>query len=55
MDEDARQRMYADTAAAIPLRRVGEPADIAQAYVFLMNQAFATGSILTVDGGTLLA
>jgi NAD(P)-dependent dehydrogenase (short-subunit alcohol dehydrogenase family) len=46
--------MYASVAASIPVGRVGEPQDIADAFVFLMNQGFATGSIITVDGGAVL-
>jgi hypothetical protein len=30
-------------------------ADIAHAYLYCLTQPFATGSILTVDGGTALA
>jgi NAD(P)-dependent dehydrogenase (short-subunit alcohol dehydrogenase family) len=38
-----------------PLRRIGQPADIAGAAVFLASDAaaFVTGHILTVDGGYL--
>jgi NAD(P)-dependent dehydrogenase (short-subunit alcohol dehydrogenase family) len=46
---------HRDTAAAIPAGRVGEPDDIARAYLYCLTQPFATGSILTVDGGTVLA
>lgn len=37
----------------IPLRRVGEPQDIANAFVFLASDAakYITGAILPVDGG----
>jgi len=34
--------------------RVGEPYDIAQAYLFLMQEGFGTGQTLVVDGGTVL-
>jgi NAD(P)-dependent dehydrogenase (short-subunit alcohol dehydrogenase family) len=54
MDEEARERMYAEVGAAIPVGRVGEVADIAQAFVFLMTERFATGTVLTVDGGHVL-
>jgi NAD(P)-dependent dehydrogenase (short-subunit alcohol dehydrogenase family) len=33
---------------------VGEVEDIAQAYLFLMRQGFATGQVLVIDGGTVL-
>jgi NAD(P)-dependent dehydrogenase (short-subunit alcohol dehydrogenase family) len=55
MTPASREQLYRDTAAAIPAGRVGEPADIAQAYLYCLTQPFATGSILTVDGGTVLA
>ena len=37
----------------VPLGRVGDPADIARAAVFLASEdaSFITGQILTVDGG----
>jgi NAD(P)-dependent dehydrogenase (short-subunit alcohol dehydrogenase family) len=43
------------SAASIPAGRVGEPGDIARAYLYCLTQPFATGLILTVDGGTALA
>jgi NAD(P)-dependent dehydrogenase (short-subunit alcohol dehydrogenase family) len=49
-----REQMYASAASSIPVGRVGEPRDIADAFIFLMNQGFATGSIVTVDGGAVL-
>jgi NAD(P)-dependent dehydrogenase (short-subunit alcohol dehydrogenase family) len=50
-----REQMFAQTAALVPLGRVGEVEDIAQAYLFLMEQHFATGTVVTIDGGTVLA
>jgi NAD(P)-dependent dehydrogenase (short-subunit alcohol dehydrogenase family) len=55
MPQDSRDQLYRDTAAAIPAGRVGEVGDIAQAYLFCLTESFATGSILTVDGGAVLA
>ncbi|MFC3894183.1 SDR family oxidoreductase [Lentzea rhizosphaerae] len=51
---DASQ-LYADVAATLPLQRVGEVEEIAHAYLYLMTQPWATGTILTVDGGTVIA
>lgn len=44
-------------AALLPLRRLGEPDDIAAAICFLLSPAAAwtTGQVLDVDGGRLLA
>jgi NAD(P)-dependent dehydrogenase (short-subunit alcohol dehydrogenase family) len=40
-------------AAGVPLGRIGQPKEIAQAIVFLASDAtsFVTGQIVTVDGG----
>lgn len=42
-----------EVARAHPLRRIGEPADIANAVFFLASEqaSFITGAVLTVDGG----
>ncbi|TDD61080.1 SDR family oxidoreductase [Kribbella antibiotica] len=45
---------YDAAAESVPVGRIGEPEDIAEAYVFLMNQHYATGSIVTVGGGNVL-
>ena len=44
-------------ADRMPLKRLGEPADVANAAVFLVSDAasWVTGSTLVVDGGALLA
>jgi NAD(P)-dependent dehydrogenase (short-subunit alcohol dehydrogenase family) len=54
LDEQTRTALYDDTAGSIPLGRVGETEDVAKAYVYLMNQDFATGTIVTIDGGAVL-
>ena len=40
---------------AIPLKRIGEPEDIASAFVFLAsdNASYITGTILSVDGAMM--
>jgi pteridine reductase len=50
-DEEARQK----TVAGTPLKRMGEPADIARTVKFLACDApFITGTVITVDGGRSL-
>ena len=49
------EQLYADVSAGLPLGRVGEVADVADAYLYLIGQPFTTGTILTVDGGALVA
>jgi NAD(P)-dependent dehydrogenase (short-subunit alcohol dehydrogenase family) len=39
----------------IPLQRLGSPEDITRAVVYLVENDFVTGEVLTVDGGQRLA
>ena len=41
----------ADRAAAIPLKRHGEPGDVGEAVIFLLRSFFITGQVVFVDGG----
>jgi hypothetical protein len=54
MGEADRQAMYDQAAQQLPLGRVAEVGDTARAYLYCMEQAFGTGVVLTVDGGTTL-
>lgn len=45
----------ADGAPFIPLGRFGEPEDVAQAVLFLLETPYITGQVLVVDGGLQLA
>jgi ketoreductase RED2 len=42
---------HAGVAKTAPLRRSGEPGEIADATIGLLLSAYATGQVLTVDGG----
>lgn len=50
-------RIHAATVAQYPLRRIGEPREIAGAAVFLASAAgsFITGQTLVIDGGGTIA
>lgn len=50
--EDAT--VQADTVRGTPLRRRGDPEDIAEAVCYLARARFVTGHVLNVDGGRLL-
>lgn len=54
MTATERDHWYESLGKSLPVGRVGEPHDIAQAYLFLMRGAFSTGQIMVVDGGTVL-
>jgi NAD(P)-dependent dehydrogenase (short-subunit alcohol dehydrogenase family) len=53
----ARLRKRARTTSNIPMRRVGEPEELAAAVAFLVSDraAFITGQAVVVDGGEVPA
>ena len=51
ISEEKKAEMFAAMAARLPSGRIGRVEDIAQAVMFLMKNAFVTGTILDVDGG----
>lgn len=54
MGEDAKQKMYAATAEALPVKRIGTAEDVGQAIVYLMTNPFSTGTVVMLEGGSLL-
>lgn len=54
MSASERERLYESVGDSLPVGRVGEVSDIAQAFLFLMQEGFATGQTVVVDGGTVL-
>lgn len=54
MDAAAREDLFESVGKSLPVGRVGEAHDIAQAYLFLMQEGFSTGQTVVVDGGTVL-
>ncbi|MCB1090592.1 MAG: SDR family oxidoreductase [Verrucomicrobiae bacterium] len=49
------EELYAQVEQKIPVRRLGQPEDIAKAAAFLLSEAagYVNGTILTLDGGTM--
>src|SRR5580700_8638774 len=54
MSASEREQLFESVGKRLPVGRVGEAHDIAQAYLFLMKEDFATGQTVVVDGGTVL-
>lgn len=51
---DERERLYAELGSKMPTGRVGNVEDIAHAYLFLMQDANCTGTVVDSNGGILL-
>ncbi len=54
MSSVEREQLFESVGKRLPVGRVGEAHDIAQAYLFLMLEGFSTGQTAVVDGGTVL-
>ena len=54
-EEAARQAMFRDAAAKLPVGRIGTPDDIAEHYLAFMRGGYTTGQSIIVDGGAALA
>ncbi|HYA38487.1 MAG TPA: SDR family oxidoreductase [Candidatus Methylomirabilis sp.] len=54
MPAEQKTAMLQGSAARLPLKRYGQPADIAEAVLFLVREPYITGAVLDVDGGTRL-
>lgn len=52
---DGKAALWAETAARLPVGRIGTTTDLAHAYVFLMVNGFTTGTTVHVDGGHTFA
>lgn len=55
MSGDDQQQMFDQQAGFVPVGRVGEVDDVAQAFIYAMSQTFGSGASIPVDGGALLA
>ncbi|MFJ5641770.1 SDR family oxidoreductase [Streptomyces sp. NPDC093223] len=54
LPEATREELYRSSAESLPVGRMGEPADVAEAYLYLMRGGYSTGSVVVVDGGGTL-
>jgi NAD(P)-dependent dehydrogenase (short-subunit alcohol dehydrogenase family) len=51
---EARVAIKQEAGAHLPVGRIGQPEELADAVLFLMKNGYVTGITLTVDGGGLL-
>lgn len=54
MPEDQRQGLFKGIAQQLPVRRIAQPEDIAETYVYLAKNGFTTGTSVLIDGGAHL-
>jgi NAD(P)-dependent dehydrogenase (short-subunit alcohol dehydrogenase family) len=51
---DAKQQMFREAAARLPVGRIGTADDLAEHYLAFMRGRYVTGQVLVVDGGAVL-
>ena len=52
--DTARHELYRKEEERLLVGRVGEASEIAIAYLYLMENSYATGNVVLVDGGGAL-
>jgi NAD(P)-dependent dehydrogenase (short-subunit alcohol dehydrogenase family) len=52
--DTARDALYRKEEQRLPVGRVGQAAEIATAYLYLMENSYATGTVVVADGGGAL-
>lgn len=53
-DEGTSPERWQQIGEGLPLRRTGDPEDVAQAVIYLAQQPFVTGTTLVINGGESL-
>ena len=53
MPQQAKNQLFAETAAKLPLRRIGTADDVAHTVRYVIENDYTTGSVLFPDGGYL--
>ncbi|XGI81457.1 hypothetical protein ACED16_06990 [Enterobacter hormaechei] len=54
MDPAAWEKMLAGAAETLPAKAWGRAEDIAQGYLFAIDNPFVTGSVIDIEGGALI-
>lgn len=53
-DQEAKKKHLEGIAESLPTGRVAQPADVAEAYLFLMKDPSVTGTVVDSNSGALL-
>ncbi len=48
---ETREAQFKAMTGRLPIARIGEPNEVAEAYLYLMKAGYTTGQVLLVDGG----
>jgi NAD(P)-dependent dehydrogenase (short-subunit alcohol dehydrogenase family) len=51
MPAETREAQFTAMTRRLPIPRIGEPAEVAEAHLYLMKAGYTTGQVLLVDGG----
>ncbi|WP_288376195.1 SDR family oxidoreductase [uncultured Chryseobacterium sp.] len=54
LSREDKENFFSHLENTLLLQRVGQPMDVADAFVFLMKQEYMTGQSLVIDGGAVL-
>ena len=54
MGEEGKKAFFADHESKIPTGKVGQPEDLAEAYLYCLKDANATGTVIHSNSGTFL-
>lgn len=54
-EAERAEKLQTAIGAKLPVGRVGQPADLAHAYLFVLQNPFLTGQTIVVDGGATVA
>lgn len=55
MNDHDRETLFAATASALPVGRIGQVDDLASAALAILENGFITGAVMHVDGGARIA
>jgi NAD(P)-dependent dehydrogenase (short-subunit alcohol dehydrogenase family) len=55
LPDETREATFAEVVKDLPVKRVGRPAEVADAIAYLIGASYVTGTILPVDGGFTVA